>query len=136
METREIKFRAISEETDDMRYGSLTVEYDGTCHINWWVSLCIEPENNYYEPAPFFEVVKKETIGQFTGLTDKNGKEIFEGDVIKNARGDWGVIVWKAPYFEVTVSETQSSLYSREYFDEVEIIGNIHEHPELLTPNN
>lgn len=72
------------------------------------------------------------TVGQFTGLTDKNGQKIWEGDIIKTPNNDWGVMVYKAPFFEVTVSETESSLYSREWFDGAEVIGNIHDNPELL----
>ncbi len=67
-----------------------------------------------------------------TGIQDKNKKEIFEGDVIKTEKGDWGVIVWKTPFFEVTVSENQSSMYSREWFATVEVIGNIYQNPELI----
>lgn len=72
------------------------------------------------------------TIMHFTGLTDKDGKHIYESDIIETSRGDWGVIVWKAPFFEVTVSETQSCLYSREFFNDVKVIGNIYNNPELL----
>lgn len=70
-------------------------------------------------------------IMQFTGLKDKNGKDIYEGDVIKNER-QWGVIVYKAPAFEVTVSADQSSLYTKEWIEACEVIGNIYENPELL----
>ncbi len=72
------------------------------------------------------------TIMMSIGISDSKGCEIFEGDIIKTSRGDWGVIVWKAPFFEVTVSETQSSMYSREWFQTVEVIGNIYNNPDLL----
>lgn len=74
----------------------------------------------------------KYPLMQFTGLHDKNGKEIYEGDIIKKANGVCGVIVWNAPFFEVTVSENQSSLYTKEWICDSIIIGNIHENPELL----
>ena len=76
--------------------------------------------------------VKIGNLMQFTGLQDKNGIDIYEGDVIRTPRGDWGVIVYKAPFFEVTVSSDQSSMYSREWFNDVEVIGNIHQNPDLL----
>ena len=66
------------------------------------------------------------------GIKDKFQKDIWENDIIKTPNGDWGVIMWKAPFFEVTVSENESSLYSRDWFSECEIIGNIYENPELL----
>jgi hypothetical protein len=69
----------------------------------------------------------------FSGLSDEKGADIYEGDIIKKPNGNWGVIVFKAPSFEVTVDEKQSSLYSLEYFKDVEVIGNINQTPELLT---
>lgn len=66
-----------------------------------------------------------------TGLTDGLGKRIIEGDIIKMNNGTWGVIVWKAPFFEVTVSKEQSSLYTREFIEDSVVIGNIYANPEL-----
>lgn len=70
---------------------------------------------------------------QFTGLHDKNGKEIYEGDIVRNDQRGWNVVVYKAPQFEATVSETQSCMYTIQWWEKVEVIGNIHENPELLT---
>lgn len=115
---RVIKFRAKDIVSGDWRYGYFT-----------------EGSHGYYiadgGTGSIWQVDPK-TVGQFTGLHDKNGKEIYEGDIIKKANGVWGVIVWKAPFFEVTVSETQSSLYTKEWICDSSVIGNIHQNPELL----
>lgn len=73
----------------------------------------------------WYEVIP-ETVGKFTGLIDKNGKEIYVGDKIKNWQGGWNIVIYKAPSFEATVSEDQSSMYTEDWWKQTEVIGNIH----------
>lgn len=70
---------------------------------------------------------------EWIGLYDKNGSKINKGDIIVKDNGVWGVIVWNAPFFEVTISENLSSLYTREWIVDSIVIGNIetHELPKL-----
>ena len=84
--------------------------------------------------------VIQETIGQYTGLTDKNGKKIFEGDVIKcisrfDAK-DMVVIFEKAEFHLVDCQryKNYTECCGYRYFGtlETEVIGNIHDNPELL----
>ena len=84
--------------------------------------------------------VNPQTVGQFTGLTDKNGKRIFEGDICRNTRTNEIVSVkWHGTMAGYGWSKRKtdgSFLYDfgalfRSY-DKMEVIGNIHDNPELL----
>ena len=83
--------------------------------------------------------VYKNTVGQYTGLTDKNGKKIFERDIVTvYARGfytvctvSWAGIVAQFQLWQInTIPKTPTVLNLGNY--KCEVIGNIHDNPELL----
>lgn len=90
------------------------------------------------------EEVNPETVGQFTGLTDKNGNKVFEGDIVKTKYGRLCVVVWFSSQvcscWDLQTICTVENCVHTKYPDAIdifkkenlEVIGNIHDNPELL----
>ena len=106
-----------------------------------WIegSLCttIPSDEDFYTISYFDfqgyyieERVIPETVGQYTGLTDKNGKKIFEGDIVKGTFLGFPVSI-KDYVFSISWQEDITG-YRANYFENVEVISNIHDNPELL----
>lgn len=80
------------------------------------------------------DAINPETVGQFTGLTDKDGKKIFEGDIVLYARDEeLGQISYhESEAMFVVEFDTWLTDFDHMYGKDLEIIGNIHDNPELL----
>lgn len=119
--SREIKFRGKRIDNGEWVYGYLADED----YINDIDSIDLSSIE-----------VNIDTVGQFTGLFDKNGKEIFEGDIIKGF--DITVEVWYSEdnaCFIAEMKEPQNDMVDiLGGYDtaRMEIIGNIYDHPELI----
>ena len=72
-----------------------------------------------------------ETVGQYTGLTDKNGVKIFEGDILKFRSGIYSV-EWDNEHSKFLQRDGQFSRELHIWIAKSEIVGNIHDNPELL----
>lgn len=121
---REILFRGKTEKgewvqgcyTETLRYNNLHWIWDGKNHFT----------------------VNPETVGQYTGLTDKNSKKIFEGDIVKIHYDSaiWGnnreVVFEEGQWFFKDNTISQKSYIGAWGNSVVEVIGNIHDNPELL----
>ena len=142
-EIREVIFRGKRADNGEWIEGSLL-------GIDW----CDKPST--YSIAPntpvsvFYSVIP-ETVGQYTGLTDKNGVRIFEGDILKSTikiidyadvgfsishydEEDIGIVEWRKDGFMIA---HKSGTWARSFYGcENYVIGNIHDNPELLGGEN
>lgn len=143
---RQIKFRGKRKDTGEWVYGDL-LHIDGGCLI--YFGSQTEAETPYIEKSSpiaveLFKteiaVVEPDSVGQFTGLCDKNGTPIYEGDIIRyigNYDGDefFRVVKYDVASFEPLYSSFIMTAYDEEsWILEVipRIIGNIHDNPDLM----
>ena len=96
------------------------------------VGKIVEFEEDYF-CTEFWYKVDPKTVGQFTGMTDKNGKRIFEGDIYSMGEKNilYVVIFDKSQFIGKQVRNR--SLAGLEYWkSDIEIVGNIYDNHELL----
>ena len=123
---REILFRGKRIDTREWVYGNLIQR-------NIWGAVfpIIRAEDNGYGNFKEWEVIP-ETVGQYIGLKDKNGKKIFEGDVLI-FDGDKFVISWNDERcgFRMDYWMFDEQYDLSEFWPTSEVIGNIHDNPEV-----
>ena len=124
---REIKFRGIPTYGKDFVYGSLIININEAGRKEYLIKKHIG----------IIEVIP-ETVGQYTGLKDKNGVETYEGDIVRTTSNEL-TSKWKHKIYKIEFKEI-NCLAGAKYMgfdfqfnvDEVEVIGNIYENKELL----
>ena len=138
---REIKFRAFYKDYGDPAKPNGSMFYDciPTGSFEEWLIAFDGAENGYDGD---FEVGKDIEIMQYTGLKDKNGREIYEGDVLywndsRKLEVRWGTVGWVlfSDLFKrlgFPDGDTCSEYNTVSYTRVSEVIGNVYESPELL----
>lgn len=132
---REILFRGKSKAIGEWYHGNLDVNIKGICIIT--------PDDT---PIGKYGQVDPETVGQFTGLTDKNCTKIFEGDIVKNKYNNIFVVKYgkhdlaccgccyqshEAVGFYLSDGR-DCACSDEDVWGNIEVVGNIHDNPELL----
>ena len=130
-----------------------TIKFRGKANDGRWIYGGLVYSDNI-EPAIYFEVGNKvcrmewayvdpATVGQFTGLFDEDGREIYEGDIIKivekfddeNVYTSNGVVCFEEGIYELQNGKHFAYLGWLMHNDDItklEVIGNIHDNPELM----
>ena len=123
---REIKFREWDQAREDMIPGhgmSYSVRKDSDDEVSFVFA--------HYESDESWEHDHR-VLEQYTGLDDINGKPVYEGDIVQVYR-DWiDVVEFHNGSFGLAASMNHSFILFNNLYGEAEVIGNIHNNPELL----
>ena len=132
---REVLFRAMRTDNGEWVESTIAKEKDGKT-----ILLCCEKIGSWLNMR--WVTVLRDTVSAFTGYTDKAGNKVFELDILQHCKHpDWrGVAVWDASReaFQVTVFIPDGTELPTGFTympEEWEVIGNIHDNPELLEVN-
>lgn len=141
MEMREILFRGKRLDSGEWAEGNLVVKKDPFLEIDYCFILAQGKGDSFVT----WHKVDPATVDQYTGLTDNNGKRIFEGDIVAQSWYDFdepaddsfGEVVFSVAdcsfsVLDLNKNEIMSMGQGGSYHYEVEIIGNIHDNPELI----
>jgi len=121
---KNIRFRAWDRKEKKMRYG-----------IEWiWGKLADETMHHEDDWIDEKDCIKM----QFTGLCDRNGREIYEGDILKDGEDDLFKVSWdyhNCGFYLESTEDVEYNVETRYILNNqttVEVIGNIYENPELV----
>ena len=136
MKMREILFHGKRADNGEWVEGDLLQTRYHSGHIEYQI-MPQTPVSSAYSVLP-------ETVGQYTGLIDKNGKRIFEGDICRFKRFNdiyigkivfnvktASFIMWYQPIVG-TYGEKATQKMLLSVCDNIEVVGNIHDNPELM----
>lgn len=103
------------------------------CRYGW-----IGKEKDYiipdYASALYTAEIDPETVGQYTGIVDKYGMKIFEGDIVWNDYDNGkGKVEWDNDMAKFIITFSTFTIdFDNIYGDELDVIGNVYDNPELL----
>lgn len=129
---RDIKFRGKRLDNGEWIKGNSIVRGGDGFFICDWTGVAIK-KSEFYN---LFTEVAPATVGQYTGLKDKNGREIYEGDIIGGSNGS--INGWEWPFkSEIKWNDEEcgfntpiwGDMDSTHYYN---VLGNIHDNPDLL----
>ena len=129
--SREIKFRAWVSQ-GKMQYNVSPWQWDFCIDTTFFLCIKSGDDAKWEIGGHRYAGEVEKCLMQFTGLLDKNGKEIYEGDIIDYGSGRHYPITYEVNGFGIKFHHG----HERNWLDlsKFEIIGNIHENPDLLTP--